>query len=447
MKLRILALCALLLLLAGCRVRVIDDALAADVVLQQQSVPETTQPPETQPPETKPPETEAPETEPPETEAPETQPPETAPPETQADELPEDVPQAPDQSPVGAGPVVPLTQPGEGGTQPGGEAPPETAAPAPVAEPAPEPPPETQPPAAAITVTLDPNGGDGGSLSVSVRPGETYGALPRVTRHGWQFVGWFTDREGGLEIRAQDVVTRTESHSLYAHWERAASTYTLTYDGNGGRVKSREATVKIQPGDLYGTMPTPLREGYEFLGWFTDRDSGVQISPGSTYRENGDQTLYAHWRYDPVAFWTFTLKNKTQQIYLCQQTTVYVETQQDNVTLLQCGLITDTGSLNAAANLSDPHTTDDWVLAKNPPVILKCVDSLAQAPETRAALAARFPGRRVILTTPDGLGGGSYGLYARLALAKALYPDWYKDVDLSQAAKELGLGYVPIQTG
>ena len=35
------------------------------------------------------------------------------------------------------------------------------------------------------------------------------------------------------------------------------------------------------------------------------------------------------------------------------------------------------------------------------------------------------------------------GLYARLALAKALYGDWYVDVDLETVASELGILQIP----
>ena len=35
-------------------------------------------------------------------------------------------------------------------------------------------------------------------------------------------------------------------------------------------------------------------------------------------------------------------------------------------------------------------------------------------------------------------------LYAKLALAKQLYGDWYTDVDLAKAAQELNISSIPI---
>ena len=90
-----------------------------------------------------------------------------------------------------------------------------------------------------------------------------------------------------------------------------------------------------------------------------------------------------------------------------------------------------------AENREDANVTDDWVLGKRPQVVVKEVDSLENAAQLQAAVSARFPDQKVVLVTSEGLGGGTQGLYTRLALAKALYGDWYTDVDLSVVASEL----------
>ena len=45
----------------------------------------------------------------------------------------------------------------------------------------------------------------------------------------------------------------------------------------------------------YGTLPTPTRSGYAFLGWFTASTGGTQITASSTVTITAAQTLYAHW--------------------------------------------------------------------------------------------------------------------------------------------------------
>ena len=75
--------------------------------------------------------------------------------------------------------------------------------------------------------------------------------------------------------------------------------------------------------------------------------------------------------------------------------------------------------------------------------MLKCAGS--QDPDAvRQAVQQRFPEQEVLVVSSAALGDGAEGLYARLALAKHLYPDWYGDVDLDTVAAELGVTDIPI---
>ena len=47
--------------------------------------------------------------------------------------------------------------------------------------------------------------------------------------------------------------------------------------------------------ESYGTLMTPVREGYDFLGWYTEPTDGTKITSDSTYPAS-NQTLYAHWK-------------------------------------------------------------------------------------------------------------------------------------------------------
>ena len=295
-----------------------------------------------------------------------------------------------------------------------------------------------------VTVTYDPNGGDTAVVRTVVRTGGTYGAQPEAVRRGYAFAGWWTAPSGGDQVLSETEVARAEAHTLYAHWQDKR-TCTVTFDGNGGRVKSKQARLELSDGDAFGEMPTPLREGYDFTGWFTAPEDGEQVLEEQIFTGTDDRTLYAHWTYNPYEFWSFTLQNKTQQIYLCQQASVYFELEQDNLTQQSCALITGTGSLNIAENRAQAVTTDDWVLGKKPQVVVKCVGNLAGAAPVRQSVAERFPEQEVVLVSGSALGGDpAAALYAKLALAKHLYGDWYTDVDLALVAEELGVSEIPI---
>lgn len=290
-----------------------------------------------------------------------------------------------------------------------------------------------------IAVTYDPNGGDGDAVIALVHTGEKYGNQPTVTRRGYSFGGWWTKSSGGEQVTPDTVVSEGEAHTLYAHW-KSTDACIVRFDANGGRLRSSLSELRISEGDAFGQLPVPIREGYDLDGWFTAGDGGRQVLETDIFDGQADLTLYAHWTYNPLKFWSFTLKNKSQQIYLCQQTSLYYETETDNLTQISCPLISATGSQNVAANRDDPSVTDEWVLEKRPAAIIKCVGSADEMRASADAMSARFPGKRIVIVTRQVVSGDEASmLYAALALAKELYADWYTDVDLSVVADELGV--------
>lgn len=65
----------------------------------------------------------------------------------------------------------------------------------------------------------------------------------------------------------------------------------ITFDYNDGF--SRPYTVIVDDSDSAEEPETPLREGYKFIGWTTEKDGGTAIE--FPYTPSGDQTLYAAW--------------------------------------------------------------------------------------------------------------------------------------------------------
>ncbi|MBR5620454.1 MAG: InlB B-repeat-containing protein [Clostridia bacterium] len=71
-------------------------------------------------------------------------------------------------------------------------------------------------------LSFDANGGFCGVLQRSVLysyPYDAFSPLPTATRDGYTFLGWFTAPVGGKQITNETIVTRTEDHTLYAHWQ------------------------------------------------------------------------------------------------------------------------------------------------------------------------------------------------------------------------------------
>ena len=119
------------------------------------------------------------------------------------------------------------------------------------------------------------------------------------------FAGWYTSPacEDGTEF---DWQTKMPSHTitLYAKWK--APTYTVTFNPNGGTVT--ESTLTVTKGHTLGdTLPTPIKEGDEFLGWYTDESFTHKFVKESQIVK--DQTLYAKWKSSDIITYYIVAKD------------------------------------------------------------------------------------------------------------------------------------------
>ena len=145
--------------------------------------------------------------------------------------------------------------------------------------------------ATTVTVKFIANGGTVSTTSKRVTYGKTYGTLPTPTRVGHSFAGWYTASSGGTKVTASTKVSKTATHSLYAHWN--ANTYTITFNGNGSTVSPSSKRVVF--GNTYGTLPSPTKYGYNFAGWYTASSGGTRVYASTTMNKASNHTLYAQW--------------------------------------------------------------------------------------------------------------------------------------------------------
>ena len=132
---------------------------------------------------------------------------------------------------------------------------------------------------------VDANGGNGG-VSKSYTHGAALGELPTPTRDGYTFTGWFTALSGGTQVAASTVVTGP--NTLYARW--TIKSYTVVFDANGG---NGSVSKSYTHGATLGELPTPMRDGYKFLGWFTASEGGNVVTSETLVA--ADMTIYARW--------------------------------------------------------------------------------------------------------------------------------------------------------
>ena len=138
------------------------------------------------------------------------------------------------------------------------------------------------------TITLDPKGGTLPEYSLVAGA-----ALPIPTKTGYTFAGWYEDPEFSGNPVTDIPTNSTENLNFYAKW--TVNTYTVTFDANGGSVSQTSAVTVA--GKLT-SLPTPTYDGYDFLGWYTQKDGGDKVTTDTVFTV--DSTIYAHWQNIPV---------------------------------------------------------------------------------------------------------------------------------------------------
>ena len=169
------------------------------------------------------------------------------------------------------------------------------------------------------TITLDTNGGPVVS-PIKYTVEDTF-TLPYILRPGYEFAGWTLDGSGMLPFTPLIIYPGTTGDLHYkAEWRLAE--YTITMDLNGG---SGQEKMVYTITDEEFELPTPTRNGYEFVGWTGDRittpQTSVKIPKGST----GNKAYTANWQ---VIEYTITLDTNGGAVIASIRYTV-----EDSVTL------------------------------------------------------------------------------------------------------------------
>lgn len=102
--------------------------------------------------------------------------------------------------------------------------------------------------------------------------------------NGMKFTGWVT--EDGKSFSATRQID--ENITVYGRWE-----CTVTLDPTGGTVDPSQIMVGYKK---TVTLPTPIRSGYSFEGWFTETDGRGERYYSGVTEIPGNITLYAKWK-------------------------------------------------------------------------------------------------------------------------------------------------------
>ena len=149
------------------------------------------------------------------------------------------------------------------------------------------------------TVTFDANGGSGEMTPATDLTGEY--TLPEnefTAPDGKKFKGWSLTKDGEIVTK----VTMDKDVKVYAIWEAIpVTTYTVTFDANGGGGEMTPAT------DLTGEYTLPENgftapDGKKFKGWSLTTDGEIVTK----VTMDKDIKVYAIWEAIPVTTYTLT---------------------------------------------------------------------------------------------------------------------------------------------
>ena len=164
----------------------------------------------------------------------------------------------------------------------------------------------TPPAPTEFIVTFDGNGGTGSMEPVTVEEGSRY-VLPAcgfTAPDGQEFKAW---EIGGVEYNAGDgyvVLGNTEIKALWKDSAVIPTTFTITFNANGGTGSMEPVTV--EEGSRY---PLPAcgftaPDGQEFKAW---EIGGIEYNAGDGYVVLGNTEIKALWKDSAVIPTTFTI--------------------------------------------------------------------------------------------------------------------------------------------
>ena len=117
--------------------------------------------------------------------------------------------------------------------------------------------------------------------------------MPKTTRSGFTFKGWFVDE--ALTQKWDFALNRVENNmTLYAKWEAnpVIEVFDVNFNSNGGSAVTSQ--VGLSKGAKVTKPLDPSRSGYSFKGWFVDEAMTMPWNfDTDTVAKN--TTLYAKW--------------------------------------------------------------------------------------------------------------------------------------------------------
>lgn len=166
-------------------------------------------------------------------------------------------------------------------------------------------------PKATYTVTYNANGGSNAPSSQTKTYGTTLKLSSTVpTRTGYTFQGWSTANDSSVEYKPGSNYTSNSSVTLYAVWK--LNVYTVTFNCAGGNISGNSTyTKQINHGSKIGSLPSPTRNNYTFLGWYLN-DTKID----ENYVITKNITFTAKWKMNAIVYYKSYKSNGNYELHV-----------------------------------------------------------------------------------------------------------------------------------
>lgn len=129
--------------------------------------------------------------------------------------------------------------------------------------------------------------------------GETIEISTYIPQHQ-SFLGWTSDNasikfEDANDIRTTFVMV---DEDITINALAGNTPIVVSFDANGGLLNYNQFFTTASGYLTY--IPTPTREGYNFIGWYTDVDVGTIVDASTVFTSN--TTVYAHWTIESSTY-------------------------------------------------------------------------------------------------------------------------------------------------
>ena len=113
----------------------------------------------------------------------------------------------------------------------------------------------------------------------------------------------------GYSRSENNVIINDVEKDIICSFTFKPKSFSVSYDSNGGSVCNPSSNVQTI-GSSYNLNCTPIRNGFNFDGWYTELDGGTKLTTTTKITNYNNHSIYAHWTAKPIS-----LSNQSFQAY------------------------------------------------------------------------------------------------------------------------------------